>query len=71
MAVVDGQGWASPPPALEALIGRTEVDKVTCLKLTLLNPNAREADLAALLALVREAGSAAFARGLDPWRPPR
>jgi L-2,4-diaminobutyrate decarboxylase len=42
-----------------ALIGRTEVDKVTCLKLTLLNPNAREADLAALLALVREAGSAA------------
>jgi L-2,4-diaminobutyrate decarboxylase len=42
-----------------ALIGRTEVDKATCLKLTLLNPNAREADLVALLALVREAGSAA------------
>ncbi|MGM1059983.1 pyridoxal phosphate-dependent decarboxylase family protein [Saccharothrix sp. Mg75] len=43
----------------QALIGRTEVDKATCLKFTLLNPNAREADLAALLALVREAGSAA------------
>ncbi|MDU0288076.1 pyridoxal phosphate-dependent decarboxylase family protein [Saccharothrix longispora] len=43
----------------EALIGRTEVDKATCLKFTLLNPNAREADLVALLALVREAGSAA------------
>lgn len=42
-----------------ALIGRTVVDKATCLKLTLLNPNAREADLVALLALVREAGSAA------------
>jgi L-2,4-diaminobutyrate decarboxylase len=35
------------------------VDKVTCLKLTLLNPNTREADLVALLALVREAGFAA------------
>lgn len=43
----------------EALIGRTRVDKVTCLKLTLLNPNARESDLVALLALVRAAGSAA------------
>ncbi|WP_228122344.1 pyridoxal phosphate-dependent decarboxylase family protein [Saccharothrix syringae] len=43
----------------EALIGRTEVDKATCLKFTLLNPEAREADLVALLALVREAGSAA------------
>ncbi|MGW4115419.1 pyridoxal phosphate-dependent decarboxylase family protein [Actinosynnema sp. NPDC004786] len=42
-----------------ALIGRTAVDKATCLKLTLLNPNTREADLVALLALVREAGSAA------------
>ncbi|MFD1151205.1 pyridoxal phosphate-dependent decarboxylase family protein, partial [Saccharothrix hoggarensis] len=43
----------------EALIGRTEVDKATCLKLTLLNPDTREADLVALLALVRAAGSAA------------
>ncbi|GAA3875352.1 aminotransferase class V-fold PLP-dependent enzyme [Saccharothrix violaceirubra] len=42
-----------------ALVGRTRVDKATCLKFTLLNPEAREADLAALLALVREAGAAA------------
>ncbi|MEU5694611.1 pyridoxal-dependent decarboxylase [Actinosynnema sp. NPDC020468] len=42
-----------------ALVGRTEVDKATCLKLTLLNPAATESDLTALLDLVRQAGAAA------------
>jgi L-2,4-diaminobutyrate decarboxylase len=41
-----------------ALIGRTEVDGATCLKVTLLNPNTTEADLDELLATVREAGVA-------------
>ena len=42
-----------------AMVAATRVDGIQHLKLTLLNPNAREADLVALLALVREAGSAA------------
>ncbi|HEV7908346.1 MAG TPA: hypothetical protein VGP03_09410, partial [Pseudonocardiaceae bacterium] len=41
-----------------ALIGRTEVDGATCLKVTLLNPNTTEANLDELLATVREAGVA-------------
>ncbi|WP_307867921.1 pyridoxal phosphate-dependent decarboxylase family protein [Umezawaea beigongshangensis] len=42
----------------DALIGRTDVAGRTCLKLTLLNPAATEADLVDLLALVRQAGAA-------------
>lgn len=44
-----------------AVVGRTEVDGVVALKLTLLNPHAREEDVDALLAAVRAAGDVAAA----------
>jgi L-2,4-diaminobutyrate decarboxylase len=40
------------------VVGRTEVAGRTHLKLTLLNPVATEADVAALVALVARAGAA-------------
>lgn len=43
----------------QALVGRTDVGKATCLKFTLLNPRTTSADLARLLDLVRHAGSVA------------
>jgi L-2,4-diaminobutyrate decarboxylase len=42
----------------QAVVGRTEVAGRTHLKLTLLNPVATEADVAALVALVARAGAA-------------
>jgi L-2,4-diaminobutyrate decarboxylase len=49
----------------QAVIGRTEVASRTHLKLTLVNPTATEADVAALVALVARAGA-----GLDQPRQP-
>lgn len=46
-----------------AVVGRTEVDGVVALKLTLLNPHAREADVDALLDAVRAAGEVAGGKG--------
>jgi L-2,4-diaminobutyrate decarboxylase len=42
----------------QAVVGRTEVGGRTHLKLTLMNPTATEADVAALVALVARAGAA-------------
>jgi L-2,4-diaminobutyrate decarboxylase len=49
----------------QAVVGRTEVAGRTHLKLTLVNPTATEADVAALVALVARAGA-----GLDQPRQP-
>lgn len=45
-----------------AVVGRTELDGGVYLKLTLLNPHARTADVDALLALIAAAGDAEVAR---------
>jgi glutamate/tyrosine decarboxylase-like PLP-dependent enzyme len=42
----------------QAVVGRTEVAGRAHLKLTLMNPTATEADVAALVALVARAGAA-------------
>ena len=51
-----------------AVVGRTEVDGAVALKLTLLNPHAREADVDALLDVVRAAGEVAAGRRGGPDR---
>lgn len=49
-----------------AVVGRTELDGAVWLKLTLLNPNATERDIDALIAVVVAAGDAEDSAGVPP-----